>query len=181
MIQRIQTVHLLIVVALMVTMLFPNYATIRLGSTMPVGTSENVSPDGTITRVIVPEGVEEEITFSLFDGVQLNGQQVIPTVYVAILIILAIAVALVTIFLYHKRWIQIRLCLVLAVLMLGIEAFIVLYIYKLQDMLDEMMRDYAIKYSVVDIFPIVALLFVYFAFRGISKDIALVKSLDRIR
>lgn len=181
MIQRIQTVHLLIVVALLVTMLFPNYATLRLSGVMPAGATESVSEDGTITRIVVPEGVNEEITFGLFDGIRMNGVPVLSTTYMAILVILAIAVAFLTIFLYRKRWIQVRLCLVLAVMMLGIETFIVLYIYKLQDMLDTMVRDYAVKYSVVDIFPIVALIFVYLAFRGISKDIALVKSLDRIR
>ena len=181
MIQRIQTVHLLIVVAVLVTMLFPNYATIRFSGIMPAGETESVSEDGTITRIVVPEGVNEEITFGLFNGIRMNDVPVLSTTYMAILVILAIAVAFVTIFLYRKRWIQVRLCLVLAVMMLGIEAFIVLYIYKLQDMLDTMLRDYAVKYSVVDIFPILALIFIYLAFRGISKDIALVKSLDRIR
>lgn len=179
MLQRIQTVHLLIVVALMTVMFFPNYATVKLGSALPEGTSEMVAADGTITRVTVPAGVQEEITFSLW-GIYQNGQKVLPTTYMAILVILALAVAFVNIFLYRKRWIQVRLCFALAILLLGIEAFIGLYIYKLKDVLDSM-SNYAIKYSVADVLPIVALVFVYFAFRGISKDIALVRSLDRIR
>ena len=69
----------------------------------------------------------------------------------------------------------------MAIMLLGIEAFIALYIYKLKEILDTMMRDYAVKYSVADVLPLVALVFVYFAFRGVSKDIALIKSLDRIR
>ena len=51
MLQRMQTVHLLIVVALMAVMFFPNYATVKLGSALPEGTSESVAADGTITRV----------------------------------------------------------------------------------------------------------------------------------
>ncbi len=179
MLQRIQTVHLLIVAALMTVMLFSNYATVKLGSALPEGTSESVASDGTITRITVPHGVEEEITFDLW-GVCQNGQKVVSTAYMVGLVILTLAVALVTIFLYRKRWIQMRLCFAMAVLLLGIEAYIVLYIYKLKDALDAM-QPYAIKYSVVDVLPIVALIFVYFAFRGITKDIALLKSLDRIR
>ena len=98
----------------------------------------------------------------------------------SVLVILSLAVAFVTIFLYRKRWLQVRLCFALAIMLLGIEAFIILYIYKLKDALDAM-QSYAIKYSVADVLPVVALIFVYFAFRGISKDIALLRSLDRIR
>ena len=58
MLQRIQTVHLLIVVALTAVMFFPNYATVKLGAIMPVGTVQSVSADSTITRVTVPAGAE---------------------------------------------------------------------------------------------------------------------------
>lgn len=180
MLQRIQTVHLLIVVALTAVMLFPNYATVKLGSVLPAGTVQTVGADSTITRVVVPAGVEEEITFNLW-GIYQNGHKAASTVYMAVLVFLTLGTAFVTIFLYRKRWIQVRLCFALAIMLLGIEAFIVLYIYKLKEILDTMMRDYAIKYSAVDVLPIVGLIFVYFAFRGISKDIALLKSLDRIR
>lgn len=180
MLQRIQTVHLLIVVALLAAMLFPNYATVKIGTLLPAGTTQTVGEDSTIRRVVVPEGVEEEITFNLW-GIRLNGGKAVSTVYMAVLVCLTLAGAFVTIFLYRKRWVQVRLCLAMAVMLLGIEAFIVLYIYKLREMLIAMHRSYAIDYSVVDLFPIVALVFVYFAYRGIAKDIALVKSLDRIR
>ena len=181
MLQRIQTVHLLVVVALMVVMLFPNYATVTMGSALPAGVTETVGADSSITRVTVPTGVHEEMTFSLLGGIRFNGEKVVPTTYMAVLVFAALAVAFVTIFLYRKRWVQVRLCLVLAIMMLGIEVFIIMYISKLKDVLDTMLRDYAIKYSIVDLLPIVALIFVYFAFRGISKDIALIRSLDRIR
>ncbi|MCC8063057.1 MAG: DUF4293 domain-containing protein [Rikenellaceae bacterium] len=179
MLQRIQTVHLLIVVALTAVMFFPNYATVKLGAIMPAGTVQSVSADSTITRVTVPVGAEEEVTFNLW-GIFQNGHKAVPTTYMSVLVILTLAVAFVTIFLYRKRWLQVRLCFALAIMLLGIEAFIILYIYKLKDALDAM-QSYAIKYSVADVLPVVALIFVYFAFRGISKDIALLRSLDRIR
>ncbi len=180
MLERLQPVHLLIVVALMAVMFFPNYATVKMGAPLPAGTVETVGADSTITRVVVPVGVEEEITFNLW-GIYQNGQKAVPTTYMAVLVILTLVLAFSTVFLYRKRWIQVRLCFAMAIMLLGIEAFIALYIYKLKEILDTMMRDYAIKYSVVDVLPLVALVFVYFAFRGVSKDIALIKSLDRIR
>lgn len=180
MLQRIQTVHLLIVVALMAVMFFPNYATVKMGAPLPAGTVETVGADSTITRVVVPAGVEEEITFNLW-GIYQNGQKAVPTTYMAVLVVLTLVLAFATVFLYRKRWIQVRLCFAMAIMLLGIEAFIALYIYKLKEILDTMMRDYAVKYSVADVLPLVALVFVYFAFRGVSKDIALIKSLDRIR
>ncbi len=161
MLQRIQTVHLLVVVGLLTTMLFSTFATIRIAPALPAGTYESTGADSTITRVI--------------------GAPAVSTLYMAILVCLTLAVAFVTVFLYRKRWLQVRLCLALTVMLLGIEAFIILYLYKLRDMLETMHREYAVDYSVTDLFPIIALLFVYFAYRGISKDIALIKSLDRIR
>ncbi len=181
MLQRIQTVHLLVVVGLLTTMLFSTFATIRIAPALPAGTYESTGADSTITRVIVPEaGGEEEIVFDLW-SIRANGAPAVSTLYMAILVCLTLAVAFVTVFLYRKRWLQVRLCLALTVMLLGIEAFIILYLYKLRDMLETMHRDYAVDYSVTDLFPIIALLFVYFAYRGISKDIALIKSLDRIR
>lgn len=181
MLQRIQTVHLLVVVGLLTTMLFSTFATIRVAPAFPAGTYESVGSDSTITRVIVPEtGTEEEIVFDLW-SIRTNGASAVSTLYMSILVCLTLAVAFVTIFLYRNRWLQVRLCLGLTVMLLGIEAFIILYIYKLRDALDTVHRTYAVDYSITDLFPIVALLFVYFAYRGISKDIALIKSLDRIR
>ena len=181
MLQRIQTVHLLVVVGLLTTMLFSTFATIRIAPALPAGTYESTGADSTITRVIVREaGGEEEIVFDLW-SIRANGAPAVSTLYMAILVCLTLAVAFVTVFLYRKRWLQVRLCLALTVMLLGIEAFIILYLYKLRDMLETMHRDYAVDYSVTDLFPIIALLFVYFAYRGISKDIALIKSLDRIR
>lgn len=183
MLQRIQTVHLLVVVGLLTTMLFSTFATIRVAPALPAGTYESVGSDSTITRVIVPEtGTEEEIVFDLW-SIRANGTPIFPfsTLPMSILVCLTLAAAFVTIFLYRNRWLQVRLCLALTVMLLGIEAFIILYIYKLRDALDTVHRTYAVDYSITDLFPIVALLFVYFAYRGISKDIALIKSLDRIR
>lgn len=185
MLQRIQTIHLLIVVALLVALFFPNYATVTLGPPQPSvtqgdprpGTTQVTAADGTVVRTTVVQN--DQITFNLW-GIYQNDEKIVPTTYMAVLVILALATAFVTIFLYRKRWLQVRLCFALAIMLLGIEGFIVMYIYKLTDILDTL-AQYAVKYSVFDLFPVFGLFFVYFAFRGIARDEALVKSLDRIR
>lgn len=177
MIQRIQTVWLLVVVGLMTALLFGRFATVQLGPATG-GTTQEMAADGSMVRTTAV--ANDEIVFSLW-GIYENGVQTVPTLpYMGILVILALAVAFVTIFLYRKRMIQLRLCFVLAILMLGIQGFIVMHLYKLTQVLDAM-QSYAIRYTVFDIFPVVALFFVWLAFRGVTKDVALLKSLDRIR
>lgn len=178
--QRIQTLYLLVVAGIMGAMFFMDFATVNVGSVLPAGVTQTVGEDGAIRRVTVPEGVEEDIVFGLW-GVEQNGRRIISTVYMGVLVALVMGGALVTIFLFRKRGVQVRLCFVLAVLLLGIEGFVALYIYKLKEGLEAMGGPFAIRYSLADVLPIVALVFVFLAFRGISKDIALVRSLDRIR
>lgn len=180
MIQRIQTVYLLAIVALMAAMLFPTLATVT--SLAPAFSepqrSVNTAADGTITS-ITQHPVSETLTFDVW-GISQETQMVYPTTYLAVLVILTIAVAFVSIFLYRRRWIQIRLCFALAIMLLGIESYIALYLYKLDSVMQSM-GEYATKYSIFDLAPIGALILIYLAFRGISRDEALVRSLDRIR
>lgn len=176
MIQRIQTIHLLLVAALMTCLLFSTYATVSLGNPT-LGVQEVTAADGTLVRTTTV--AHDTITFSLW-GIEQNGQQIVSTLFMAILVILTLLTALVSIFLYRRRWLQIRLCFALAIMLLGIQSFLVLYIYKLTNILDNL-AQYAVKYSITDTFPIIGLIFIYLAFRGIARDQALVKSLDRIR
>lgn len=181
MLQRIQTLHLLIVMALTATMLFPNYATIMLASAGPSVPTEITAADGSVVRTTTVQD-EDGLIFNLWGITGLNEQeQILSTTPMIVLVIITLLVAFVTIFLYRKRWIQVRLCFAMAIMLLGIGGFIAMYIYKLTQVLDAMQMTYAIKYSVFDLVPILTLVFIYLAFRGISKDIALIRSLDRIR
>lgn len=172
MIQRMQTLHLLIVMGLVIAMLFPNFATIETGG-IPQR-SEEVTADGTHVRTtrLAPD-------YDALDawGVYQNGVKRESLPYMTSLIILTAAVAFITVFLYRKRRIQIRMCFVLAVLLLGITLYIAMYLYRFQDIAG----GFPIKYSIVDVFPLIGMIFVYLAYRGIIKDEALVRSLDRLR
>ena len=80
--------------------------------------------------------------------------------------------AIITIFLYKKRKIQVRICY--AMLVLLVLAYIIYLIVNLESLsLTEM--------SYTFIFPFISIIFTYLAIRGIKKDEKLVRSLDRLR
>ncbi len=93
-----------------------------------------------------------------------------------ILNILITALAFVTIFLYKKRFLQLRLCIVNIILMLGM---IVLMWLQVNHMTQELDAESQLKLSFC--FPLVGIILTWLALRGIIKDIALLKSYDRIR
>ncbi len=84
-------------------------------------------------------------------------------------------ISLFTIFAFHNRIAQSRLCLFNILLIIGYYAvlFILLYGYK---------QEYGSpKVEVTLLFPLVAAIFYFLSRRAILKDEALVRSIDRIR
>lgn len=117
--------------------------------------------------------------------------QRIQTVYMALVAVLCVAVlvissfsvvslitvliailALVNLFLYKKRLIQVKINVInmlLALIYYGVF-FLMIFINKTE-----------CQYNISFVFPAVSIIFSYLANRGIKKDDALVKSLNRIR
>ena len=96
------------------------------------------------------------------------------------MLVLAIAVPLVTIFLFKRRTLQIRLCAVEAVLLLGVIVFIALYYW----LANRMFEGFEIEHKQLGwaaIMPVLSLILDVLAARAIFKDEVLVRSLDRIR
>ena len=100
--------------------------------------------------------------------------------YLTATVIAAALLPFVTIFLYKKRLLQFRLCVVETVLLAGVMLFEIYYIWGGARSLSTLAVS-AWKLSAAAFFPPVSLIFTYLALRGIRKDILLVKSLDRIR
>lgn len=86
-------------------------------------------------------------------------------------------VALVTIFLFKKRMLQIRLCVFNAILMLGIYGMFGFFIWNLKGQMDNVVVS--LKFALA--FPLVSLILDYLAIRNIGADEALVRSLNRLR
>ena len=86
-------------------------------------------------------------------------------------------VAMVTIFLYKNRILQIRLCVFNALLMIGFYAYVAFLVWRWQGEVPEM--QWQLKLGLA--FPVIALILDYLAIRNIGADEALVRSLDRLR
>ena len=159
MIQRIQTLHLLIATILLSLMLLFPLSTFICG--------------------------EQEVILKAF-GANLGaeGTANLP-LYLGIVIAAATLLPFVTIFLYKHRMLQIRLCGVEIALTVGVLAFEAIYIYLTNNMLVEwhaaMQQPVAISLGIVAFAPIAAIFFVALAMRATLRDELLVRSLDRIR
>lgn len=153
MIQRIQTLYLLIATALMAVTIFTPMARFF-------------------------DGVQEYTltAFALKDAAGLTAQ---PTLYMGILLALAGLLPFVVIFLFKNRQMQIRLCAAEIVLLVGSLVVMGIYYYLSARMFNAAGGIISIKVGVV--MPLVAIIFVALATRAIFRDEVLVRSLDRIR
>jgi len=152
MIQRIQSVYLLIV-------------TILLGSIFAYPLAELLSSDG-------------QLFIYNFNGLSIENEpgMYLLTVPPVILLAITILISFVSIFLYKKRVLQMRLNSFNIILMLGYLGLNYYYIHNFSKQLDGV-----VSYQITAIFPFIAAIFTYLAIRAIGKDEALIRSMDRIR
>ncbi|MCD6332279.1 MAG: DUF4293 domain-containing protein [Bacteroidales bacterium] len=98
------------------------------------------------------------------------------TVSLQILIGLVTLLPLISIFLYRKRHIQMRLTIYCMILLIGLLGMLALYGWKLSISLDA-----TVHIRFITIMPLIAFIFNLLAFRGIRRDDLLIKGLNRIR
>lgn len=153
MIQRIQTLYLLAVTVLMSTTLFAPIARFTVG------------------------GIDYELTAFALAG---NGESQ-STLWMGIILVVATVLPLVTLFLFKKRQLQIRLCGAEVVMLLGALAFIALYYWLSVDKAFEGVEIAHKQFCWAAPMPIGSIILTYLAGRAIFKDEILVRSLDRIR
>lgn len=151
MIQRIQTIFLLVAVALTGSLFFLDLATLTGADQYQL-----------IYRGIYPIAENSEVA--------------IPTIALAILVASATLVGLITTFLFKKRMIQIRLCGLNLGLLLGTTVMI--YFLGHQGG-KELAAE--VSYHIPMVFPLISMVMTFLAMRAIGKDEALVKSMNRIR
>ena len=153
MLQRIQTVYLLVIVALMAAMLFLPLAVIQEGDLF-----YTLDATGLNTMAAEPELVYP--TWGLFG-----------------LTAIISLIALVTIFLFKKRILQIRLCIFNALLILGFYGLFAFFALTIKNQIDVVSLSLKLALS----FPFICLILDYLAIRNIGADEALVRSLERLR
>lgn len=109
-----------------------------------------------------------------------DGAVVQSTLYMGVLLALACALPLVTIFLFRRRLLQLRLCVVEMVLLLGSAIMEgVYYFLSWRVFSDQTFHTQGFRPAIV--LPLVCLLFAYLAARAIFRDELLVRAADRIR
>ena len=160
MIQRIQTLYLLLVVALGITLCF-----------VPV--VQFVTPDGAeVVRAweLTALGLIET-TINDLPAVELNGLWGLLLASALIPVL-----ALVDIFLYNKRLLQARLNIFTIMLCLGYYGVLAIYIYLAKLVID--VDVYVMGWACL---PLVCLVLTVMATRRILKDEAMVRAADRLR
>lgn len=156
MLQRIQTLYLLIVVVTMsLTLFLPSM------------------------RAISPEGIDYALsTLRGFYPIEQGGFHLSGvTMWLTITNIVILLIALFTIFMYKWRIIQIRFSIFNMVLLIGYYAifFFTRYVILQQNTMDSTTFSWPI------ILPLISAILTYLALRAIGKDETLVRSLDRLR
>ena len=153
MIQRIQTLYLLIATALMAVTIFT-----------PMAQFFDGTQEYTLTA------------FALKDAAAVTAQ---PTIYMGILLALAGVLPFIVIFLFKNRQLQIRLCAAEIVLLVGSLVVMGIYYYLSARLFDSVNGLGNLKLGVI--MPLLSIVFVALATRAIFRDEVLVRSLDRIR
>ena len=152
MIQRVQTVYLLLSLIMMVLMFFFPF-----------------------TIFMDAEAIKYVFDFSgiYSPGV---GKVVTGTLPFQILVVVVTVINFVTIFLFRNRRLQMRFCIFNMLLMAGILLLAAWYIYYTRAEIQAQ-----VYFKVTLLLPLVSIILTWLAFRNILKDELLVRSADRIR
>ena len=155
MLQRVQTVYLLAATVLMSLMLF-----------LPLA---EIAAEGTGIYSVLSRG------WYIVEGE--TAELAMATWPVFILAFVLSFLTFINMWLYRKRKLQIRICVYSIILAFGLLGMI--YYYFVMGFRQLFEPVYALRFPMV--VPVVYIILIYLAFRGIRKDEILVRSLDRIR
>lgn len=151
MIQRIQTVYLLIVTALLI-----------IAMCQPVGTL--IVGDGSVCNFMnygieFPDGTINSTSWGMLA-----------------LLLLSAIVAFATIFLFRNRILQIRMTIFNSIIVIGYYITFFVFMFMLKDAL---VAEYQLSWALA--LPLITIILNYLAIRAIGKDEVMVKAADRLR
>ncbi len=109
-----------------------------------------------------------------------DGEIAQSTIYMFVLLALSAVLPFVTIFLFGNRMLQVRMCVVEMVLLVGANVMIGVYFFLSYRVFSNLeISTQGFKPALT--FPLIAIFFIYLAAKAIFKDELLVRSVDRIR
>ncbi len=112
----------------------------------------------------------------IYEGVGETAMKIESVLPLRFLLVVTAVLSLLTIFFYKRRILQIRICIFNLMLLIGFYALFLFYYYHTKNRLDA-----AGDFKITVIFPVIAVILVFLATRGIRRDEMLVRSYDRIR
>lgn len=154
MIQRIQSVYLFLASLILFSMFF-----------YPL--SEMVDSCGELYRLDLS---------GIFKGVGETALKIESALPLRFLVFVTASLSILTIFFYKRRILQIRISIFNIMLLIGFYPLFLFYFFHTRNRLAAVAD---LKITVI--FPVLAIILVFLATRGIRKDQMLVKSYDRIR
>ncbi len=101
---------------------------------------------------------------------------VFPTWPLAILIVLTTALSLISIFMYKKRLLQLRVCSINTVLLAGLTGLILYTAHSMTNAING-----TLSYTLPAFLPLLGIVLTILAIKAIGRDEMLIKSVDRIR
>ncbi len=124
--------------------------------------------------------IDAKYEFSVWSFSTIDGGVLAPTYYLGLLSVIIVVISLVTIFLYKKRMLQNKLCVAMFILILIFLA-LMFFIYPEFVIAKTIGGNAVLNYSIVSIFSVLPMAFVLLANRGILKDERKVRAADRLR
>lgn len=168
MIQRVQSVYLVVAIVMNVILLFAPFMIAE--SPQGAEPAEQLIVEGAKTLYAASEegAAALEMNLERYNYLSLS------------IALLTSFLLLVVIFMFKQRLKQVMFCRLALLLEAAILAAMLLYdVPAAKDLMENAPDDYTYQYGIV--FPIIALLFIFMAIRAIMADERLVRSADRIR
>lgn len=110
-----------------------------------------------------------------------NTEIMMQSPYMGVLAVICALLPLVTIFVFRRRILQMRLCMGAMILTFALQLFVCYYIWHTDSVVDGFSVDVSAAISLTAVLPLVAIVLLWLAYRGIFRDEMLVRSVDRIR
>ncbi len=130
-----------------------------------------------VARLVISEGLILNLNVFIIEAEQHADFESINVWPLTTLTITVFLVGLVSIFLYKKRTIQMRLCVFNMILMFGLVGLIFFYTKMTVKELDGISSVFLWPIVI----PFISIILTYLALKAIQKDDALVKSYERLR
>lgn len=105
-----------------------------------------------------------------------SGELVLATWPVMILAVIVILISVITVFIYKKRVVQMRLSVYNILLIIGMLAIAILFGKQGSELINGQ-----ISLEYFSVMPGIAIIFNFLAWRGIRRDYLMLKAVDRIR